>query len=240
MKHVPLGIGDRDVPVPSHICLFYNDDAELRARFGFLTIGLDDPEQVCVLFGTHKRLAQIVAYLIEDSGRDIEAAIASKRLVLIEGAGTGDATLAHVGNTLDEITRNGAKLIRFLGFIAWDDPAWPDEADLLAFEAKVNLAVTKYPAVILCSYGLSALRGPVLIHGGIETHPMTVLGTRIHDNPQYLPPEEYLVRLQEGWKAGSRPGAVPLSSISEEQLDEIVTSALRRPNPETEDLPTSS
>ena len=230
MTHVPLGIGERDVPVPSHICLFYNDDAELRERLPFLTIGLDDPDQVCVLFGTHKRLARIITYLIEDTGRDIEAAIAEQRLVLIEGASTGDATLAHVGNTLERIAAGGAKLIRFLGFIAWDDPAWPDEADLLAFEAKVNLAVTKYPAIILCSYQLSALRGPVLIHGGIETHPMTVLGTRIHENPHYVPPSEYLVRLQEGWKTSPRPSAVPLSSLSEEQLDEIVTSALQRPS----------
>ena len=227
MKHVPLGIGDRDVPVPSHICLFYNSDDELRDRLGFLAIGLDDPDQVCVLFGTHKRLAQIVAYLVEDTGRDIEAAIAEKRLVLIDGASTGDATLAHVGHTLDEIAAGGTKLIRFLGFIGWDNPEWPDEAELLAFESKVNLAVTKYPAIILCSYQLNALRGRVLFHGGIETHPMTVVGTRIHDNPHYLRPEEYLVRLQDGWAADAPTTMVPLSSLTEEQLDEIVTSALR-------------
>lgn len=223
-----MGIGDRDVPVPSHICLFYNNDDELRERLAFLTIGLDDPGQVCVLFGTHKRLARIVGYLIEDTGRDIEAAIASRRLVLIEGASTGDATLAHVGNTLEEIAARGTKLIRFLGFIGWDDPAWPDETELLAFESKVNAAVTRYPAIILCSYQLNALRGRVLFHGGIETHPLTVVGARIHENPHYLAPEEYLVRLQ-GWTA-DEPTAVPLSSLSEEQLHEIVTSAIRRPS----------
>lgn len=230
-SRAPLGIGDREVPVPSHICLFYDDDAELRERLPFLTLGLRDPAEVCVLFGKHQRLAEIVGYLLEDSGEDIEGAIAAKRLVLIEGASTGEATLAHIGNTLDEIVAGGARLIRFLGFIAWGDPSWPPEEDLLAFEAKVNLAVLKYPAVIVCSYKLGVLPGPVLIHSGIETHPITVLGGRVCDNPQYVHPDEYLVRLAQLGRTGSRDAAaVQLSSLTDEELDEIVRGALRRPS----------
>lgn len=224
----PLGIGGRDVPVPSHICLFYDDEAELRERLAFLVLGLDDPTQACVLFGHHDRLSEILGYLIEDAPSDIERAITERRLVLLEALSTGDATLAHIGHTLDDLVAAGAKLIRFLGFIAWGDPAWPDDRDLMAFEAKVNRAVLAYPAVIVCSYKLSALPGPLLVHSGIETHPLTVLRGKLHDNPHYIAPDEYLVRLAA--ESGSEaPTGVPLSSLSDGALDELVRRATRHP-----------
>lgn len=227
---VPLGIGDRDVPVPSHICLFYDDDAELRERLSFLMLGLDDPTQACVLFGNHRRLSEIVGYLIEDGVADIERAITERRLVLIEAASTGDATLAHIGHTLDDLVAGGAQVIRFLGFIAWGDPAWPGEQELMAFEAKVNDAVLSYPAVIVCSYKLGALPGPVLIHSGLETHPITVIRGKLHDNPHFISPSDYLVRLSASPPASERAAAVPLSSLSDSELDELVRRAIVRPS----------
>lgn len=226
----PLGLNGRDVPVPSHICLFYRDDAELRERLRFLTLGLEDPSQASVVFGKFDRLATVLGYLAEDSGRDIEADIASGRLVLIDGLSTGDATLAQIGATLDRLVAEGVTLIRFLGFIAWGDESWPPEDDLLAFEAKVNAAVMNYPAIIMCSYRIDALSGPIIIQGGIETHPLTLLGSRFCENPHYIPPEEYLVRLRD---AGSRvataaPTGIPLAALSAAELDRIAQTALDR------------
>ena len=225
----PLGLGDRDVPVPSHICLFYRDDEELRDRLRFLTIGLDDPRQACVIFGKFDRLSVVLGYLAEDSGRDVEADIGSDRLVLIDGLSTGEATLAQIGVTLDRLVASGVTLIRFLGFIAWGDAHWPPEDDLLAFEARVNAAVAKYPAIIMCSYKMDALSGPILIRGGIETHPLTLLGDRICENPHFVPPHEYLLRVRQPRADGDMlTTGVRLSSLTAEELDAIVRSALDR------------
>ena len=54
-SRVPLGFADLKVDVPSHICLFYSNDDELRERLGFLARTLDDPTQVAVLFGKQER-----------------------------------------------------------------------------------------------------------------------------------------------------------------------------------------
>lgn len=225
----PLGLGERDVPVPSHICLFYRDDEELRDRMRFLTLGLDDPRQACVIFGKFDRLSVVLGYLAEDSGHDIEAAIASDRLVLIDGLSTGDATLAQIGMTLDRLVANGVTLIRFLGFIAWGDASWPPEDDLLVFEAKVNAAVAQYPAIIMCSYKMDALSGPILIRGGIETHPFTLLGDRICENPHFVPPAEYLLRVRQPRADGDDlTVGVQLSSLTGKELDAIVRAALDR------------
>ena len=225
----PLGLGERDVPVPSHICLFYRDDEELRDRLRFLTLGLDDPRQACVIFGKFDRLSVVLGYLAEDSGHDIEAAIASGRLVLIDGLSTGDATLAQIGMTLDRLVASGVTLIRFLGFIAWGEASWPPEDDLLVFEAKVNAAVAQYPAIIMCSYKMDALSGPILIGGGIETHPFTLLGDRICENPHFVPPDEYLLRVRQPRADGDDlTTGVRLSSLTGKELDAIVRAALDR------------
>lgn len=223
----PLGLGDREVPVPSHICLFYRDDDELRERLRFLTIGLEDPQQACVIFGKFDRLSAVLGYLAEDSGRDIEADIRSGQLVLIDAMSTGEATLAHIAVTLDRLVAGGVTLIRFLGFIAWGDVRWPPEDDLLAFEARVNAAVMRYPAIIMCSYKMDALSGPILIRGGIQTHPLTLLGDRVCENPHFEPPDDYLIRLRDaGPTRRHEQSAVPLSSLTPAELDAIVRSAL--------------
>lgn len=88
----------------------------------------------------------------------------------------------------------GVELIRFLGFIGWGDMDWPADADLMTFEAKVSEAVKSYPAVVICTYNTEKLPGSVLIFAGIETHPLTILGRTLCENPHYVPFAESVER----------------------------------------------
>ena len=198
-RTAPLGFLDRDVAVPSHICLFYYDDTELRGMLRFVTLGLDDPAEATVIFGTRRRLDQILAYLTADHGRDAEADVREGRITLVEGAPTGDGALANIGKALDAVTARGATLIRFLGFIGWGETGWPGHDDLLRFEATVNDALASYPAIAICTYNANRLPGPLLIFGGIETHPITIVGHTVADNPHYVPPKEFLARPGGPW-----------------------------------------
>lgn len=205
VQRVKLGFGtDLAVEVPSHLCLFYKDDAELRERLGFLRAALEDPAEVAVLFGKRSRLEEVLGYLAADHGRDVEADLSARRIVLVEGDPDANVMLARIGAEFDAILARGARLIRFLGFIGWGDMDWPSDADLLAFEAKVNDAVGKYPAVVLCTYGLEHLPSQIIVYGGIETHPFTILGTTLCRNPHYVPFEEYLARQDRDDPAGRR------------------------------------
>ncbi len=185
-----LGFIERRVDVPSHICLFYYDDTELRERLPFLRIGLETTDEVVVLFGPGQRLRQVLDYLAEDFGRDVASDLAAGKIVLIEGAPTGDEVLGKIATALDAVLARGARLIRFFGFIGWQDPEWPAHDDLLAFESQVNVAVTKYPVVTVCTYRLTDIPGPLLIYGGIQTHRLTIIGHTICENPHFLGPGE--------------------------------------------------
>lgn len=194
MMRTTLGFADLNVDVPSHICLFYSDDAELRDRLGFLANTLDDPEQVAVLFGKQERLDEILGYIGADHTRDIAADLAANRIVLVNGAPDADVLLAGIAKALDAAVARGTKLIRFLGFIGWGDMDWPEQGDLMTFEAKVSEAVKSYPAVVICTYNAEKLPGSVLIFAGIETHPLTILGTTLCENPHYVPFADYIER----------------------------------------------
>jgi len=191
MALAPLGFADLAVDVPSHICLFYSDDDELRGRLDFLSIALQDPTQVAVLFGRLERLTEVLGYIAADHGRDIDADLRDGRIVLIDGDPDADKLIPKIGSALDAAVARGATLIRFLGFIGWGDPSWPSQAALLEFESKVNAAVLNYPAVIICTYNTNQLPGSVLIFGGIETHPLTIIGTTLCKNPHYVPYDQY-------------------------------------------------
>ncbi|MEP7104796.1 MAG: MEDS domain-containing protein, partial [Chloroflexota bacterium] len=105
------------------------------------------------------------------------------------GAPTVAGLLETIGGRLERAVAEGYRVIRFLGFIAWDSPGWPDEAALLDFESQVNEVVTAYPAVIVCTYGVPTLAGTGLIYGGLLTHPISIIrGRVIRDSPFYVPP----------------------------------------------------
>lgn len=194
MTRTKLGFADLSVDVPSHICLFYSDDDELRQRLGFLARTLDDPKQVAVLFGKQERLEEVLGYIGTDFKRDVAADVTAGRIVLVNGTRDPDALLGGIATALDAIVARGATLIRFLGFIGWGDMDWPATKDLMTFEAKVTEAVKNYPAVVMCTYNTEQLPGSVLIFAGIETHPFTIVGTTLCENPHYVPFAEYIER----------------------------------------------
>lgn len=185
----PLGFSGLNVPIPSHTCLFYYDDEELRSKLGFVRIGLETDDQAVVLFGPARRLKQVLGYVEHDLGRDVKEDLANGRIVLlddVDGEADADSLIAGIGARLDGLIARGINLIRFLGFIGWQDPSWPDHGQLLAFESRVNQAAAEYPSLVLCTYRLTDVPGPMLIYGGIETHPLTIIGQTICENPHYV------------------------------------------------------
>jgi hypothetical protein len=187
VKHVSLGWVERQIPVGTHMCFYYSDDQGLKETLSFIRVGLDEPETCCVIFADTSRHSGLLGWLAEGYEGSVDAHVESNRLMVIGGAPTTDELVASIGGRLDEAMAGGTKVIRFLGFIGWGKPGWPDEKSLLEFERKVNEVVTAYPAVIICTYGVPHLPGSSLIYGGLQTHPVTMIGDEIRANPHYRP-----------------------------------------------------
>ncbi|MFN2466308.1 MAG: MEDS domain-containing protein [Candidatus Dormibacteria bacterium] len=191
VAEVSLGWDAGTVPLHTHACYYYSDEETLRGSLEFVRAGLDVPEDLGVIFADESRFEQLKGWLQEAHGGDIEGLVANGKLAMIGGAPTMEELVAKIGGRLDEGIAAGYKLIRFLGFIAWGEPGWPDDRTLLEFETTVNNVVMAYPAVIICTYGVPTLGGNRLIFGGLQTHPLVWLGSQeVRANPFYQPPGE--------------------------------------------------
>lgn len=186
---VSLGWTAGSVPLHTHACFYYSDEPSLKGSLGFIRAGLDVPGEFNVIFADASRHPSLLGWLQDGYAGDVRAAVDSGRLSLVPGAPTREELLANIAATLDAGMARGNRLIRFLGFIAWGAPGWPDESELLQFESEVNTAVRAYPAVIICTYGVPTLTGRQLIEGGLTTHSVVFLEDRtLTSNPLYRDP----------------------------------------------------
>jgi len=176
---VAVGWSDDSVPLHTHACFYYADEPTLRSTLAFLRIGLDAAGEFSVIFADASRHDSLLGWLQEGYPGAVSDHLASGKLALVGGAPTREELLADIAATLDRAMASGARLIRFLGFIAWGKEGWPDESTLLRFESEVNAAVSAYPAVIICTYGVPNLSGNQLVRGGLLTHPVVFLNNRV-------------------------------------------------------------
>ena len=187
-RAISLGWDPSTVSLHTHACYYYSDELTLRRSLEFVRDGLDAPDELCVIFSDVSRFDQLKGWLQDSYGGDVNQLEARGKLAMIGGAPTMDALLSQIGGRLDEGMAAGYSVIRFLGFIAWGEPGWPNDDTLLEFESKVNEVVTSYPAVIVCTYGVPTLGGNRLLYGGLQTHPVVWFDDRgVADNPFYAP-----------------------------------------------------
>ncbi|HWP90604.1 MAG TPA: sigma 54-interacting transcriptional regulator [Thermodesulfobacteriota bacterium] len=191
---VKLGIKDEHVPLHAHVAYFWETDKEFADAVGFLEAGLLGTDH-CVIFG-HDEANQAVFKILRKRGFDVEALQAKRRLTVLRGNSSGDAILQTIAATFEQAIAGGTPLVRLLGNIGWFKHNWPDQEDLLAFEAKVTDATKQFPCVVVCMYDMRGLPGHIVHHGGFETHPLIIREDSVHKNPYYVSTDMFLEHLE--------------------------------------------
>ena len=133
---VALGWLSESLPIGSHVCCYYADEDSLREMLGFLRVGLLEDGVVNVIFADESRFGHLLQWLGEGYPGDLVADREQGRLVLIGGQPTLDGLVRSITGHLDAAVAGGCRLIRFLGFIGWGRPGWPDDRELLEFESR--------------------------------------------------------------------------------------------------------
>ena len=107
------------------MCFYYSNEDVVRQSLAFLRVGLETPEDFCVIFADKSRFESLTAWLQEGYPGDVSAQIARGKLALIRGTPTLEGLVASIGSTLDaSFKTRGYRRIRFLGFIGWCLPHW--------------------------------------------------------------------------------------------------------------------
>ena len=192
---IDLGLRDERVTMGDHIAYFWESERQFDEAVKFLLVGIRRGDH-SVVFG-HDDANQRVLDVLRKLGIDTDHLQAAKRLTVVTGGPSGDRMLGNISETFREAVEDGCGCIRLLGNIGWSKPGWPEELDILEFEAKVTGAAKQFPCVVMCMYDVASLSGNVMVHGAYETHPLTFCGNVLRENPFYVGVDEFLERLKD-------------------------------------------
>jgi MEDS: MEthanogen/methylotroph, DcmR Sensory domain len=90
------------------------------------------------------------------------------------------------------VARDGFDFVRAAGEMTWALRGHPGSDLLMAYEAKLNVFLHRYPQVLLCLYDLEQFSDGQILMEILRTHPAVLLSGQLLDNPWYVEPEEYL------------------------------------------------
>lgn len=190
---VEIGIRDLRAPLGSHIAYFWEKPEQFREAVQFVRRGVRAGDHL-VIFG-HDEANDRVLEVLASMGQDRAALEARGQLSVLGPGSSGEHTLEQIGDTFQAALDAGASMIRLLGNIGWGRADWPDEREILRFEAQVTEAAASFPCVVVCMYDVESLTGSVVFKGAFCTHPLTIYDNLIRENPMCVEVEDFLARM---------------------------------------------
>src|SRR5262245_21114507 len=199
-RDIPLGLGGELAAIGNHIAYFWESEGEFDATAGFLAAGAAHDE-ACVLVGhdaAHKRLLAS----LERRGLNVRALMQDGQLQVASVRASADGLLLELDERIKDAVHRGMPVVRILGTLDWGrgTHGWPPDHEILRLEAQVTSAAERLPSIVVCTYDVSSLPGPMILKGGLECHPLTIRRDCLRHNEYHVPPARFL----EALSAGSR------------------------------------
>lgn len=104
-----------------------------------------------------------------------------------------------------ESQKNGKKNVRATAEMVWAlDNSIPGVEHLMAYESRLNYFVKKKPWISICMYNVTRFSGNVIMNV-LRTHPYTISGNVITENPFYMNPDDFLAQHAPEFLERNRP-----------------------------------
>jgi hypothetical protein len=186
-----------------HICAFFNSKEEEYDVLGpFFKEAVDQGEKN--LHIVDPEFAAQHRSRLSDAGIDTPHCEACGQLEILnwrdayldaDGVFDKDRMLGVVDHLTGTGRDAGYKRLRIMGNMNWTLDAVPGADKVIEYEAEVNevLARNRQPAV--CVYDIAKLSAAVMMDL-LRTHPLTLIGGVVHENPFYTPAKEMLEELR--------------------------------------------
>ena len=183
---------------PFHICAFFDSKAEQNdILLPWLKEGLDNDEAVLTILS--KDAHQDHRSSLKNVGIPVEESIAKKQLTIVAAEDTylqGGTFAAErmfniVESAVEAATNGPYGRFRGCGDMEWALKSLPGTEELMEYEARLNMITPKHECSILCYYDINKFSGGA-IADILATHPHVIMNGRIHRNPHYVDPVEFL------------------------------------------------
>lgn len=197
-RDIPLGLGGERAALGDHIAYFWESEREFDATAGFLAAGVSLGE-ACVLIGHDAANERLLASL-ERRGLSVRALMQDRQVQVASVHSSADGLLLELDERIKDAVHRGMPAVRILGTLGWGrgTPGWPSDREILRLEAQVTSAAERLPSIVVCTYDVTNLPGPMLLMGGLECHPLTFRRDCLRHNEHHVPPERFLEELSAG------------------------------------------
>ena len=183
---------------PIHVCGFFDSEEErYNVILPYLKEGLENREEVLNIlestsYSEHcERLSR--------AGIPVEEKLANSQLKVLSADETylkgGYFAADKMYNMVEEALIN-SKLEGFTSIRACGDMSWalknvPGTDELIEYEARLNILTPQHSCSLICMYDINRFSGSTL-SAILATHPYVILNGKIHKNPEYIEPFEFL------------------------------------------------
>ncbi len=194
-----LGFGEYSCNWGVHICGLY-ESAEERDQIvmGYLHQGavVGDLELYSPVERTAEDFAQAYAQRYPEcahhtSDEHIFQLIAAKALYYPDGVFSPWAMDDGLSAFYADSQKDGPRNIRATAEMAWALAAIPGVEHLMAYESRLNYFIPGKPWISICLYNLTRFSGSTIMNV-LRTHPYTISGGVITENPYYQDPDVWL------------------------------------------------
>src|ERR1700730_8130760 len=186
-----------------HICAFFNSiDEEHRVLRSFIKEGLERGEKAFHVVDPELRDKHLK--LLAEAGINVPQAIDTGQLEVRRWQDAylrGDhfdqnAMLALIEEVLQSADMAGYPLTRLLAHMEWALLDKPGVNNLVEYETRLNYVLPRYKDPVICTYDLSKFPAS-LVMDIMRTHPVVIIGGILQENPFFVPPDQFLLELQE-------------------------------------------
>jgi hypothetical protein len=186
-----------------HICAFFNSaDEEHRVLRSFVSDGFGRGERACHVVDPERRDEHVK--WLADAGIDVARATGSGQLqmrswneaYLRGGRFDQDDMLALIEEMLQSGHAAGYPLTRLVAHMEWACIDNPGVDDLVEYETRLNYILPRYDDPVICTYDLSKFGSSVTMDI-MRTHPVVIIGGQLHENPFFVPPDQFLLEIRE-------------------------------------------
>lgn len=198
----PIRLAGKELTNVRHICAFFHSKEEERANLmPFIKEGLEQGEKAFHIIDPllHK---EHVCHLHE-AGINVEAAQRQGQLeicswenaYLKDGYFDQNRMLALIQEVLKAGKSQGFPLTRLVANMEW---ALEDRAgvrDIIEYESRLNYILPDYQDPVICTYDLAKFDA-AMIMDILRTHPIVMIGSQLHENPFYMPPNDFIHELR--------------------------------------------
>ena len=189
-----LGLPGVHVAEGSHIAHFFRGEPErLAVMAPFIKAGLEAGDQ-CVMVAETPALSTLKNRLRE-LGVGVEPALASGQLMASDGSPEVEEMVSMFEAVIPRARDAGRGVIRIGGDMTWALSKMPTAEKLLEWEAFYDSHVGRLASfVALCQYDHRRFQGSAIMYA-LQTHPLSIIGNIVQENPFYRDTDEVLREL---------------------------------------------